>query len=72
MKYTDTSINQLNVGINPGIAIFIMPNVGAEVSFGVAGFTYNWEKQKKVLVKLANEQIAELILKSTCLILILV
>lgn len=47
LKYTDTSINQLNVGINPGIAIFIMPNVGAEVSFGVAGFTYNWEKQKK-------------------------
>lgn len=47
LKYTDTSINQLNIGINPGIAIFIMPNVGAEVSFGVAGFTYNWEKQKK-------------------------
>lgn len=47
LKYTDTSINQLNVGINPGIAISIMPNVGAEVSFGVAGFTYNWEKQKK-------------------------
>lgn len=47
LKYTDTSINQLKVGINPGIAIFIMPNVGAEVSFGVAGFTYNWEKQKK-------------------------
>lgn len=47
LKYTDTSINQLKVGINPGIAIFIMPNVGAEVSFGVAGFTYNWEKQRK-------------------------
>ena len=47
LKYTDTSINQVRVGINPGIAIFIMPNVGAEVSFGVAGFTYNWEKQKK-------------------------
>ena len=47
LKYTDSTINQLHVGINPGIAIFIMPNVGAEVSFGVAGFTYNWEKQKK-------------------------
>lgn len=47
LKYTDSTINQLRVGINPGIAIFIMPNVGAEVSFGVAGFTYNWEKQKK-------------------------
>lgn len=47
LKYTDTSINQLNVGLNPGIAIAIMPNVGAEVSFGVAGFTYNWEKQRK-------------------------
>ena len=47
LKYTDSTINQLHVGINPGIAIFIMPNVGAEVSFGVAGFTYNLEKQKK-------------------------
>lgn len=47
LKYTDSTINQLHIGINPGIAIFIMPNVGAEVSFGVAGFTYNWEKQKK-------------------------
>ena len=47
LKYTDSTINQLHVGINPGIALFIMPNVGAEVSFGVAGFTYNWEKQKK-------------------------
>lgn len=47
LKYTDTSINQLKIGINPGIAIMIMPNVGAEMSFGVAGFTYNWEKQKK-------------------------
>ena len=47
LKYTDTSISQLKVGINPGITIFITPNVGAEVSFGVAGFTYNWEKQKK-------------------------
>ena len=47
LKYTDSTVNQLHVGINPGIAIFIMPNVGAEVSFGVAGFTYNWEKQKK-------------------------
>lgn len=47
LKYTDTSINQLKIGLNPGIAIMIMPNVGAEMSFGVAGFTYNWEKQKK-------------------------
>ena len=47
LKYTDTSVNQLNIGINPGIAISIMPNVGAEVSFGVAGFTYNWEKAEK-------------------------
>ena len=47
LKYTDTTTNQLHFGINPGIAIFVLPNVGAEVSFGVAGFTYNWEKQKK-------------------------
>lgn len=47
LKYTDTTINQLHFGINPGIAISVMPNVGAEISFGVAGFTYNWEKQKK-------------------------
>ena len=47
LKYTDSKINQLSVGINPGIVVFIMPNVGAEISFGVAGFTYNWENQKK-------------------------
>lgn len=47
LKYTDTTINQLKVGMNPGVAINVMPNVGAEVSFGVAGFTYNWEKQTK-------------------------
>lgn len=47
LKYTDTTLHKLHLGINPGIAIFIMPNVGAELSFGVAGFSYNWEKQKK-------------------------
>lgn len=47
LKYTDTTVNQLKVVMNPGVAIRIMPNVQAELSFGVAGFTYNWEKQKK-------------------------
>ncbi len=47
LSYTDTTVNKLKLGINPGIAIFIMPNVGAEVSFGVAGFSYSWESQKK-------------------------
>lgn len=46
-KYTDTSLSKLQLGINPGVAVFIMPNVGAEISFGVAGFSYNWETQKK-------------------------
>lgn len=46
MKKTDTTINELHVGLNPGIVVFIMENVCAEVSLGVVGFKYRSEKQK--------------------------
>lgn len=42
---TETSITEMRLGINPGISVFIMQNVAAEFSFGVAGLTYRHEKQ---------------------------
>lgn len=48
-KRTDTTINELHLGINPGLAVFIVQNVCAEVSFGVVGFNYRIEKQKNNL-----------------------
>lgn len=49
LKRTDTTINELHLGINPGLAVFIMQNVCAEISFGVVGFKYRVEKQKNNL-----------------------
>lgn len=49
MKRTETTLNELHLGINPGLAVFIMQNVCAEVSFGVVGFKYRVEKQKNNL-----------------------
>lgn len=46
MKKTDTTINELHIGLNPGVVVFIMENVCAEVSLGVVGFKYRSEKQK--------------------------
>lgn len=45
LKRTETTLHQLHLGINPGLAVFIMQNVCAEVSFGVVGFKYGVEKQ---------------------------
>lgn len=44
-KSTETNVNELHLGINPGISVFIMQNVAAELSFGVAGLKYRFEKQ---------------------------
>lgn len=46
LKHTETTINELRLGINPGVVVFILPNVCAEMSFGVAGFKYRSEKQR--------------------------
>ncbi len=45
-RITDTTIHELHLGINPGIAVFIMQNVSAEFSFGVAGLKFRYEKQR--------------------------
>lgn len=45
LKRTETSINEIHLGINPGVAVFITQNVCAELSFGVVGFKYRVEKQ---------------------------
>lgn len=46
---TETTINELRIGINPGVAVFITKNVSAEMSFGVAGFKYRSERQNNSL-----------------------
>lgn len=43
---TETSIKEIQLGISPGISIFIMQNVAAELSVGVAGLTYRDQQQK--------------------------
>ncbi|WP_308756539.1 hypothetical protein [uncultured Bacteroides sp.] len=46
LKRTETTIHEIHLGLNPGVAVFIMENVCAEMSFGVVGFKYRIEKQK--------------------------
>lgn len=48
-KRTETTINELHLGINPGVAVFITQNICAELSFGVVGFKYRSESQKNNL-----------------------
>lgn len=49
LKRTETTLNELHLGINPGLSVFIMQNVCAELSLGVVGFKYRVEKQKNNL-----------------------
>ena len=49
LKSTEASMHEITLGINPGMSVFIMENVSAEVSFGVAGFKYRIEKQTNEL-----------------------
>ena len=46
LKRTETTVNEIHLGINPGLAVFIVKNVCAEISLGVVGFKYRVEKQK--------------------------
>lgn len=46
MSQTETNVNEIHLGINPGVAVYITKNVCAEMSFGVAGFKYRWEEQR--------------------------
>ena len=46
MKRTETTINEIRLGINPGVAVFITKNLCAEMSFGVAGLKFRSEKQR--------------------------
>lgn len=43
---TETNIQEIRIGLNPGATVFIMENVSAELSFGVAGFNYRRQRQK--------------------------
>lgn len=45
LKNTSTRIREIQIGLNPGATVFIMENVAAELSFGIAGFKYRQENQ---------------------------
>lgn len=44
-KVTDTKIREFQIGLSPGLTVFIMENVSTELSFNVVGFKYTEEKQ---------------------------
>lgn len=58
--YKDTKTNryELNLRFNPGVSVFIMQNVAAEVSMGIAGFSYRSEKQKNNLGETGSSRMA--------------
>lgn len=45
LKNTKTNIFEAQIGINPGVAVFIMQNVSVECSVGVIGLKYRKESQ---------------------------
>lgn len=45
MKFTDTRNSTVKVWFNPGVAVYMFPNVCATLSFGMGGFKYTTIKQ---------------------------
>lgn len=45
MKYTDSRNTTVKLWFNPGVAVYMFPNVCATVSFGMGGFKYTSIKQ---------------------------
>lgn len=45
MKFSDTRNSTIKVWFNPGVAVYMFPNVCATVSFGMGGFKYTTIKQ---------------------------
>ena len=45
MKYSDTRNTTVKLWFNPGVAVYMFPNVCATVSFGMGGFKYTTIKQ---------------------------
>lgn len=46
LKDTRTHIQEIQLGLNPGLAVFIMENISTEFSFGILGIKYRKESQK--------------------------
>lgn len=51
---TQTDVQEVHVGIKPGLCVFIMNNVSFEFSVGVAGFKYRKEKQRTNNIELGE------------------
>lgn len=45
MKFTDSRNTTVKLWFNPGVAVYMFPNVCATVSFGMGGFKYTSIKQ---------------------------
>ena len=45
MKYNDSKSTTVKLWFNPGVAVYMFPNVCATVSFGMGGFKYTTVKQ---------------------------
>ena len=45
MKYSDSQNTTVKLWFNPGVAVYMFPNVCATVSFGMGGFTFTSIKQ---------------------------
>ncbi|MGL4852575.1 MAG: hypothetical protein ACRC3Z_08040 [Phocaeicola sp.] len=45
-KHTETKINEVRLQMSPGIAVYIMQNISAEISLGIVGLKYRSERQK--------------------------
>ena len=45
VKYTDSESATVKVWFNPGVAVYMFPNVCATISFGMGGFKYTSVKQ---------------------------
>lgn len=51
---TQTDVQEVHIGINPGLCVFIMNNVSFEFSVGIAGFKYRKEKQRTNNIELGE------------------
>lgn len=55
---TKTNIFEVQLGVNPGLAVFIMQNVSVECSLGIAGIRFRREKQKNSLDETGKRTVA--------------
>lgn len=58
MKQTNSENLQLSIGFNPGLAVYLFPNVCSTISFGLGGIEYSKIKQKDQAGNPTGERVA--------------